>query len=195
MRRLTCSICFVTIFLSLCSISCPAQEKTDAANDARPSPTSLPTKQAAQRARQEKEIEAAAFLALLTNPDTKPNPNSTKVLVLDTDHGDRTDLHFLKGFPMQGMVIHPFADIVIKEIAFSNEPRDGGMRTYLEKVSGAKAVKYSISRTRWMSDNEVEVDWFVTSYPQFGLGGTYQLFRKNGKWIGKQIKPGSMFRA
>lgn len=106
-------------------------------------------------------------------------------------HGTR---RFLKGLNLHGMVIHPFADIVIKEVPFSNEAADGGMRTYLEKVSGDKAVKYSISRARWVSDSEVEVDWFVTSYPQFGLGGTYQLIRKNRKWIGKQIKPGSMFR-
>jgi hypothetical protein len=136
-----------------------------------------------QRARQEKEIEAAAFRALLTDPETKPDPKSNKVLVLDTYHGDRADLRFLKGLNMEGMVIHRFADITTKYIPYSNEPTDG-MMTYQDKATGDKATKYSIS-IQWVSDIEVEVHWFKTSYPQFGLGGTYQVIRKKGKGRGR----------
>ncbi|MCW3096410.1 MAG: hypothetical protein JWL77_2028 [Chthonomonadaceae bacterium] len=116
------------------------------------------------------------------------------MLILDTYHGDRADLRFLKGLNMEGMVIRRFADIDTKYVPSSNE-RTGGMMTYQDKATGDKATKYSIGSIRWVSDNEVEVHWFKTSYPHFGMGGTYQVIRTKGKWIVKQITPDSLYRA
>jgi hypothetical protein len=51
------------------------------------------------------------------SPTHRQNP-IRKVLVLDTNHGNRTDLHFLKGVNMEGMVVRPYAKIKI--ITFSS---------------------------------------------------------------------------
>jgi len=192
MLHRTISLSLVILFVHSCCAWGQVHEKPAMAKETHPPLNAVPTKQAAPPSEQVDEIETAAFRSLLTSAFSKPDPKYTKGIVLTSNQNDRKDLRFLNDLHLGSIVVHPLSDIATRKTFLDKHKRKVSELEYKKPLPGVK--EYALRHTKWISDTQVEVSWFVCYTHKCGYGGTYELVRKQGKWIVKGIKKWSEYR-